>query len=98
MRIKYKDANHRFGLPIVFNEGKMYISADSNTETIKGLVYIIITLFSGETPEHILQHSISFFEKTGMKQFISSQRTNGLYSIIKQIKQTALIYEQKKNL
>ena len=79
-----------------YDDEKMYITADSNTETIKGLLYLIITLFSGESPEHIHQHNISFFEKIGMSQFISSQRTNGLYSIIKQIKHNAFIYQQTK--
>ncbi len=76
-----------------FVEGKVYFEADSNTEITKGLVSLLVEIWSGQTPEDILNSELFFIEKIGMSRMIGSQRSNGFTSMIKQIKMYALAYK-----
>jgi cysteine desulfuration protein SufE len=74
-------------------DGKMDISADSNTAITKGLVSLLIRIFSGQEPDAILNADLYFMKKIGMERFIGTQRSNGFASMIKQIKFYALAYK-----
>lgn len=78
-----------------FAEGKVFFEADSNTEITKGLVSLLVEIWSGQTPEDILNSELFFIEKIGMSRMIGSQRSNGFTSMIKQIKMYALAYKTK---
>jgi cysteine desulfuration protein SufE len=73
----------------VFEGGKLYFEADSNTEITKGLVSLLIKVWGGKTPEEIMATELYFIEKIGMSRMIGSQRSNGFSSMIKQIKMYA---------
>lgn len=78
-----------------FADGKVFFEAESNTEITKGLVSLLVEIWSGQTPEDILNSELFFIEKIGMNRMIGSQRSNGFTSMIKQIKMYALAYKTK---
>jgi cysteine desulfuration protein SufE len=76
-------------------EGKMQFFADSNTAITKGLVSLLVRIFSGQEPDDILNNDLYFMKKIGMERFIGTQRSNGFASMIKQIKFYALAFNSK---
>lgn len=75
--------------------GLMYLQADSNTAITKGLVSLLVRIFSGHTPDEILNADLSFMKKIGMERFIGTQRSNGFAAMVKQIKYFALAFQVK---
>ena len=69
-----------------FMDGKVIFEADSNTEITKGLVSLLVQVWSNQTPDEILKSELFFIEKIGMSRMIGSQRSNGFASMIKQRK------------
>jgi cysteine desulfuration protein SufE len=80
-----------------FIDGKVIFEADSNTEITKGLVSLLVQVWSNQTPHEILNSELFFIEKIGMSRMIGSQRSNGFTSMIKQIKMYALAYKSTTN-
>ena len=80
-----------------FTDGKVIFEADSNTEITKGLVSLLVQVWSNQTPDEILKSELFFIEKIGMSRMIGSQRSNGFASMIKQIKMYALAYKAAGN-
>lgn len=76
-----------------FNNGLVNFEADSNTEITKGLVSLLVQIWSQRSPEEILGSELYFIEKIGMGSMIGSQRSNGFASMIKQMKMYALAYQ-----
>ena len=74
-------------------KGKVSFEADSNTEITKGLVSLLVQVWSNQTPDDILNSELFFIEKIGMSRMIGSQRSNGFASMIKQIRMYALAYK-----
>jgi cysteine desulfuration protein SufE len=73
--------------------------ADSNTVITKGLVSLLLRVFSGQTPDDILKSELYFINGIGMNRFIGTQRSNGFAAMIKQMKIYALAFatsEEKK--
>ncbi len=68
-------------------------TADSNTAITKGLVSLLIRIFSGQQPGDILNANLYFMKKIGMERFIGTQRSNGFASMIKQMKIYALAFQ-----
>jgi cysteine desulfuration protein SufE len=73
----------------VYEGDKLYFEADSNTEITKGLVSLLVKIYSGKTPQEIFNTELYFIEKIGMSRMIGSQRSNGFTSMIKQMKMYA---------
>ena len=66
------------------------IKADSDSIIVKGLIVILLAHYNGKTAEQILNSdAIELFEKLGLNQHLSPQRRNGLYSMVKRLKQLA---------
>ena|ERR1700759_5032105 len=76
-------------------EGNVYFSADSNTQIIKGVISMFVNVFSGHTPQEILDTNIYFIEKIGLQSYLSGNRSNGLVAMLKQIKLYALGFQAK---
>jgi len=70
--------------------------ADSDAIISKGIISLLIRVFSGHNPKDILEANIDFIEKIGLNSHLSQTRANGLLSMIKQIKIYALAYQVKK--
>lgn len=66
--------------------GKIFYVADSDTQIVKGLVALLLHVYSGHTPEEIMQTPPTFLEEIGINTHISQARANGLAAMIKQIK------------
>ena len=77
-------------------EGKLYFSADSDAIITKGIVNLLIRVLSGHTPQEILDNDLSYLDTIGLKNHLSPTRSNGLASMIKQIKLYALAYAAKQ--
>lgn len=76
----------------------LYFSADSNTAITKGLVSLLIRIFSGQKPEDILVADLYFMKEIGMERFIGTQRSNGFAAMIKQMKFYALAFKTQMEL
>jgi len=70
-------------------------SADSNTAITKGLVSLLVRIFSGQKAEDILNADLYFMKQIGMERFIGTQRSNGFGAMIKQMKWYALAFKTK---
>jgi cysteine desulfuration protein SufE len=79
------------------NDGKIYFTADSDAVITKGIVSLLIKVFSGHTPDEILQADFGFLDKIGLKEHLSPTRSNGLLSMIKQIQLYAKAFQLKSN-
>jgi len=76
-------------------EDRVYFDADSNTAITKGLVSLLIRIFSGQSATDILNAELYFMKKIGMERFIGTQRSNGFAAMIKQMKIYALAFKTK---
>lgn len=79
-------------------DGKVVFNADSNTDITKGLISLLIRVLSGRGFREIVHADLYFIEKIGMGNIIGSQRSNGLASMIKQMKLYALAFQAKQNV
>ena len=81
-----------------FNNDKVLFTADSNTDITRGLISLLVRVFSGQQPDDIINADLDFIEKIGMGQIIGSQRSNGFASMIKKMKLYALGYKTKVSM
>lgn len=74
------------------NEGKIYFEADSNTVITKGIIALLIKVLSGNDSQTIINHQLGFIDAIGLKGQLSSQRSNGLLSMVQKMKDYAVLY------
>lgn len=72
------------------NQNKINFTADSDAILTKGLVALLLRVFSNQTPEDILLADTHFIDQIGLKDHLSPTRANGLVSMLKQIKLYAI--------
>ena len=85
-----KGCQSRVWLDARMEEGKLYFSADSDAIITKGIISLLISVYSGRTPQEIAGSDFSFISRIGLKENLSPTRANGLVSMIETIKKTAL--------
>jgi cysteine desulfuration protein SufE len=90
-----KGCQSKVWLSSSFKDNIVIFEADSDAIISKGIISLLIRVFSGHTPEEILNSKIDFIEKIGLNTHLSQTRANGLLSMIKQIKIYALAYQSK---
>lgn len=73
----------------------LIFEGDSDAMIVRGLVSMLIKVFSGQSPEEIAQTDLYFMDKIGLKQHLSMTRANGLSAMVKQMKLYALAYQVK---
>ncbi len=78
-------------------EAKLIFTADSDAIITKGIIAILIRVFSKQHPDEILNADTKFIDQIGLKEHLSPTRANGLVSMIKQIKMYALAYKTQIN-
>lgn len=88
----------RVWLHSAYTEGKITFTADSDAVITKGIVYLLIRVFSGHTPTEIIEAQTEFIDSIGLREHLSPTRSNGLVSMIKQIKLYALAYKTQEAL
>lgn len=74
---------------------KIIFTADSDAILTKGIIAILIRVFSNQNPEEIVNADMSFIDEIGLKEHLSPTRANGLVSMIKKIKMYALALQAK---
>lgn len=74
---------------------RVIFRADSDAAITKGLVALMVRFYSGETPDTILTTNPDFITKIGMQEHLSPTRSNGLASMVKQMKIYAMAYKAK---
>ncbi len=78
-----------------YENGKVIFKADSDAIITKGIVGILIIALSGKTPDEIIDDKLDFVDEIGIKEHLSPTRSNGLTSMIKQMKLYALVFKTK---
>lgn len=76
---------------------KVNFTADSDAIITKGIIAILIRVFSGQHPKDIIDADTDFIDKIGLKEHLSPTRANGLVSMIKQLKMYAIAYQTQLN-
>ncbi|MGM9736909.1 MAG: SufE family protein [Candidatus Cryptobacteroides sp.] len=84
-----KGCQSRVWLDYNIENGRLYFKADSDAIITKGIISLLIGVYSGRTPEEISGSDFSFIEKIGLKENLSPTRANGLASMIATIKAAA---------
>tara|TARA_R110002124_G_scaffold120895_7_gene279147 strand:+ start:58983 stop:59408 length:426 start_codon:yes stop_codon:yes gene_type:complete len=74
-------------------DDKVVFTADSDAIITKGIIAILIRVFSNQKPENIINANTDFIDKIGLKEHLSPTRANGLVSMIKQLKLYAVAYQ-----
>lgn len=76
---------------------QLVFTADSDALITKGIIAILIRVFSGQQPQDILDADTDFINQIGLKEHLSPTRANGLVSMIKQIKMYAVAFQTQLN-
>ncbi len=88
-----KGCQSKVWLDAYFKDGKVIYTAASDAIITKGIIAILLRVFSNQTPDDILNADMEFIDKIGLKEHLSPTRANGLVSMIKQLKLYALAYQ-----
>ncbi|MDR0810886.1 MAG: SufE family protein [Paludibacter sp.] len=76
-------------------DGKIVFYGESDAILVKGIVSLLIRVLSGHTAQEIIDAELYFVEKIGLKEHLSPTRSNGLLSMVKQMKLYALAFKAK---
>ncbi|WP_071147747.1 SufE family protein [Bacteroides ihuae] len=76
-------------------EGKLIFKAESDALIVKGIIALLIKIVSGHTPDEILNTDLYFIDKIGLREHLSPTRSNGLLSMVKQMRMYALAFKAK---
>ena len=101
---KYKTEDHiikgcqsKVWIHADLEEDLLKFTADSDAIITKGIIAILIRVFSNQHPKDILEANTDFIDKIGLKEHLSPTRANGLVSMIKQIKMYAVAFQTQMN-
>ena len=81
-----KGCQSRVWLDSEVRDGKLFFTADSDAIITKGIISLLIGVYSGRTPEEIVADDFGFIEEIGLKENLSPTRANGLVSMIEKIR------------
>ena len=100
---KYKTADNliegcqsRVWLQADYVDGKVVFQAESDALIVKGIITLLIKVLSGHTPDEILNADLYFIDRIGLHEHLSPTRSNGLLSMVKQIRMYALAFKAKE--
>jgi cysteine desulfuration protein SufE len=79
-----------------FDGDKIRFSADSDAIITRGIVGLLIKVLSGRTPDEIISADLYFIDRIGLRQNLSPTRSNGLLSMVRQIKLYAMAYKAQR--
>ena len=85
----------RVWLQADYVDGKVHFRAESDAMIVKGIVSLLIKVYSDRTPDEILNTEPRFVEAIGLKEHLSPTRSNGLLAMIRQMKLYALAFKAK---
>lgn len=87
----------RVWLQCDYEDGKLVFTADSDALITKGIIALLIQVLSGHTPDEIINADLYFIDRIGLKDHLSPTRSNGLLSMVKQIRMYALAFKAKES-
>lgn len=93
-----KGCQARVWLHPEFREGKVFFTADSDAIITKGLVSMVVRILSNHEPKEIVNAELFFVDRIGLKEHLSMTRSNGLLSMIRQMKLYALAIQNGLNV
>ena len=79
-----------------YKDGRIFFTADSDAIITKGIINLLIKVLSGRTPQEIIDAKLDYIDAIGLKEHLSPTRSNGLLSMIKQIKMYAIAFHAKE--
>jgi cysteine desulfuration protein SufE len=82
-------------LAAFYKDNIITFKADSDAVIVKGLISMLIRVLSGHTPDEILNARLEFIQKIGMTSHLAQTRSNGLLSMVRQMKNYALAFKAK---
>lgn len=85
----------RVWLQADMKDGLLHFQAESDALIVKGIVALLVRVLSDHTPQEILGADLYFIESIGLREHLSPTRSNGLLSMLKQMKLYALAYQAK---
>jgi len=85
----------RVWLHAEYADGKITFQGESDAVIVKGIVALLIRILSGHTPQEILDNDLYFIDSIGLREHLSPTRSNGLVSMLKQMKMYALAFHAK---
>ena len=86
----------RVWLQADYEDGKIHFQAESDALIVKGIVSLLLRVFSDRTPDEILNADLRFIEEIGLKEHLSPTRSNRLVAMIKQIRLYAMAFKAKE--
>ena len=87
----------RVWLNAELRDGKIWYTADSDAIITKGIAALMVRVFTGQTPDEILNANLEFIDKIGLKEHLSPTRSNGMVAMINQMRYYAMAYQAKLN-
>lgn len=85
----------RVWLQADYHDGRIFFAAESDALIVKGIVSLLIRVLSNATPQEILDADLYFIDQIGLKDHLSPTRSNGLLSMVKQMRLYAIAYQNK---
>lgn len=79
-----------------YKDGKLYFHAESDAIIVKGLLALVLRVFNERTPDEIIDTDLRFMTEIGLTEHLSPTRSNGLLSVIKQIRYYAIAFKTKE--
>jgi cysteine desulfuration protein SufE len=92
---KVKGCQSTVWLHADYKEGRVFYGADSDAVIVKGLISMLIRVLSGHHPDDIVTAPLQFIQRIGMNSHLAQTRSNGLLSMVKQMKNYALAFKIK---
>lgn len=93
-----KGCQSQVWLSAKMENGKIIFSADSDAAIVKGLVALLVRVYSQSTIDEVLQTKPVFIEEIGLKEHLTMSRANGLISMLKQMNFYALAFRAKEQM
>ena len=90
-----KGCQSKVWLDADFRDGKLFFNADSDGILPKGIIAMLVSIYSGHTTKEILDSDFKFIEEIGLQEFLSPSRANGLMAMTRQLKFYAVAYQIK---
>ena len=90
-----KGCQSRVWLAAELDNDKVQFTADSDAIITKGIISLMIRVLTDSSPQEILETELYFIDKVGLKQHLSPTRSNGLVSMVKQMKMYAIAFSSK---
>ncbi|MBR1798666.1 MAG: SufE family protein [Bacteroidales bacterium] len=91
-----KGCQSRVWLNCDYRDGRLFFQADSDALITRGIITLLIRVLDGQTPSDIMNADLSFIDAIGLREHLSPTRSNGLTSMVKQMKMYALAYSMKQ--